>query len=65
MDDKREFHTLDGLRGVAALVVVILHAQTYDFLSFGPKSGALAVDLFFCLSGFGSSMSMARASEMV
>jgi peptidoglycan/LPS O-acetylase OafA/YrhL len=44
------FHTLDGIRGIAALAVVLYH--------FGLKTnrmvplGYLAVDLFFALSGF-------------
>lgn len=44
----RTFVTLDGLRGVAALTVVIWHLP-------GPRSlpsAYLAVDLFFMLSGF-------------
>lgn len=41
---------LDGIRGVAALCIVILHAYRYfgDLL----PSGQMAVDLFFVLSGF-------------
>jgi peptidoglycan/LPS O-acetylase OafA/YrhL len=47
----RAYRTLDGLRGVAALVVVTRHAG--DFFPGGlfPES-FLAVDLFFLLSGF-------------
>lgn len=48
---RRAFHTLDGLRGIAALLVVLRHV--------GPLAGGislpenfLAVDLFFLLSGF-------------
>lgn len=43
---------LDGLRGIAALMVLIHHAapQTGGFTLFA--SGYLAVDLFFMLSGF-------------
>jgi peptidoglycan/LPS O-acetylase OafA/YrhL len=48
---KRTFHSLDGLRGIAALCVVLLHYGMYvKPLSIG--SGYLAVDLFFGLSGF-------------
>lgn len=45
------FGTLDGIRGVAALAVVVFHAPAF----FGPialPSAYLAVDLFFGLSGF-------------
>ena len=52
---KRHFTALDGLRGVAALVVVIFHFMemvigNYSKLFIG--HGWLAVDFFFCLSGF-------------
>jgi peptidoglycan/LPS O-acetylase OafA/YrhL len=47
----RHFATLDGMRGVAAIVIVTTHAV--PFIG-GPHfpSGSLAVDLFFLLSGF-------------
>lgn len=52
----RSFHTLDGMRGIAALLVVRLHLETF----LAPVGGSgiffaqayLAVDLFFVLSGF-------------
>jgi peptidoglycan/LPS O-acetylase OafA/YrhL len=44
------FVGLDGMRGVAALVVAAYHADV--LLGFTPGSGYLAVDLFFVLSGF-------------
>lgn len=45
------FHTLDMMRGVAALAVFILHAHPWFPLGMLP-GGYLAVDLFFALSGF-------------
>lgn len=52
---KPHFHILDGLRGVAALLVVVFHvgegfatSATDQFLN----HGYLAVDFFFVLSGF-------------
>lgn len=47
----RAYVTLDGLRGVAALSIVVLHCYRYvgDMTW---SSAALAVDLFFVLSGF-------------
>ncbi|MGY3055280.1 peptidoglycan/LPS O-acetylase OafA/YrhL [Pedobacter sp. UYEF25] len=51
---KPHFHILDGLRGVAALAVVVFHFMEWvyepskNFIS----HGFLAVDFFFCLSGF-------------
>jgi peptidoglycan/LPS O-acetylase OafA/YrhL len=45
------FHFLDALRGIAAILVVFLHAPAY--VVFRPVHNArLAVDFFFCLSGF-------------
>lgn len=47
----RQFHTLDGLRGIAAAAVVAFHAGSF-FGPFKPQSAYLAVDFFFVLSGF-------------
>ncbi len=47
----RHYATLDGLRGIAAVVVVISHAGRF-FGPYQPGSAYLAVDLFFVLSGF-------------
>jgi peptidoglycan/LPS O-acetylase OafA/YrhL len=52
MSDNRKFVTLDGLRGIAALVVVTRHAPGF-FGSPAPfPESFLAVDFFFVLSGF-------------
>lgn len=48
---RRAFHTLDGLRGVAALLVVTRHVGVLATGVSFPES-FLAVDLFFLLSGF-------------
>jgi len=47
----RTYVTLDGLRGIAALSIVLLHCFRF-FGDFTWSSVALAVDLFFVLSGF-------------
>ncbi|UPG94564.1 acyltransferase family protein [Luteibacter aegosomatissinici] len=52
---RQHFPALDGLRGVAALAVVVFHFMemvigNYSQLFIG--HGWLAVDFFFCLSGF-------------
>jgi peptidoglycan/LPS O-acetylase OafA/YrhL len=52
---REHFPALDGLRGVAALAVVVFHFMemvigNYSQLFIG--HGWLAVDFFFCLSGF-------------
>ncbi len=52
---KPRFEILDGLRGVAAMIVVIFHL--FETYSPGPSEqiinhGYLAVDFFFVLSGF-------------
>lgn len=44
------FAFLDGLRGLAAIFVLMRHAS--DFWNFFPFRSHLAVDLFFILSGF-------------
>ncbi len=48
--NKQHFPALDGLRGVAAISVVLYH-YTYAGAAWFPQ-GYLAVDLFFVLSGF-------------
>jgi peptidoglycan/LPS O-acetylase OafA/YrhL len=51
---KQHFEILDGLRGVAALAVVTFHFMewVYDPTKNFIGHGFLAVDFFFCLSGF-------------
>ncbi len=54
LQTKPHFHILDGLRGVAALAVIIFHFMEWVYV---PEQnfighGFLAVDFFFCLSGF-------------
>ena len=55
LESKPRYEILDGLRGVAALMVVIFHL--FETYSKGPafqivNHGYLAVDFFFVLSGF-------------
>lgn len=52
---KQHFHILDGLRGVAALSVVAFHFMEVVYSDYSQDfigHGFLAVDFFFCLSGF-------------
>ncbi|TPE42140.1 acyltransferase family protein [Pontibacter mangrovi] len=53
---KQHFVILDGLRGVAALAVVVFHFMEWIYAPDSGKNfighGFLAVDFFFCLSGF-------------
>jgi len=49
--ERRQYLTLDGLRGVAALSVVVLHTPHF-FDQWHLPYSFLAVDLFFILSGF-------------
>src|SRR5688572_22562421 len=52
---KQHFQILDGLRGIAALAVVIFHFMEWIFPDINNNfigHGFLAVDFFFCLSGF-------------
>lgn len=51
---RQHFKILDGLRGIAAIAVVVFHFAEWVY---APKDnlighGFLAVDFFFCLSGF-------------
>jgi len=55
LQTKQHFEILDGLRGVAALAVVLFHFMEWVFPDPGKNfigHGFLAVDFFFCLSGF-------------
>ena len=55
LQTKEHFHVLDGLRGVAALAIVIFHFMEWVFPDSSKNfigHGFLAVDFFFCLSGF-------------
>ncbi|WP_246496136.1 acyltransferase family protein [Chitinophaga varians] len=52
---KQHFAILDGLRGIAAIVVVIFHFMEIVYSDYSKNfagHGFLAVDFFFCLSGF-------------
>lgn len=52
---KQHFEILDGLRGVAALAVVLFHFMEMAYTDYSQNfiaHGFLAVDFFFCLSGF-------------
>ena len=46
----RKFATLDALRGVAAILVVMRHTES--FFGFSLYNSYLAVDFFYILSGF-------------
>ncbi|HVI43408.1 MAG TPA: acyltransferase [Chitinophaga sp.] len=49
------FEALDGLRGIAALSIVVFHLYEFitpDYTKSPIGHGYLAVDFFFCLSGF-------------
>lgn len=52
---KQHFEILDGMRGLAALAIVIFHFMEWVFPDINKNfigHGFLAVDFFFCLSGF-------------
>jgi peptidoglycan/LPS O-acetylase OafA/YrhL len=49
--ETRHYSALDGLRGIAAVAVVVFHSRIF-FGTFRPDSAYLAVDFFFVLSGF-------------
>ena len=55
LDTKQHYEILDGLRGVAAIAVVIFHFMEIaipDYKESFIAHAYLAVDFFFCLSGF-------------
>ena len=55
LSGRKHFEILDGLRGLAALVVVIYHFMEIAETNYNKNfisHGYLAVDFFFCLSGF-------------
>jgi peptidoglycan/LPS O-acetylase OafA/YrhL len=54
LQTKQHFEILDGLRGVAALAVVTFHFMEWVYAASDNfiGHGFLAVDFFFCLSGF-------------
>jgi peptidoglycan/LPS O-acetylase OafA/YrhL len=55
LQTKQHFEILDGLRGVAALAVVVFHFMEWAYTDPSKNfigHGFLAVDFFFCLSGF-------------
>ncbi|MFD0941239.1 acyltransferase family protein [Pedobacter boryungensis] len=55
LNTKKHFEILDGLRGVAAVCVVIFHFMEIAITDYNKNfigHGYLAVDFFFCLSGF-------------
>ena len=52
---KQHYEILDGLRGIAALSVVVFHFMEWAYTDYSKNfiaHGFLAVDFFFCLSGF-------------
>ena len=51
-DQKRHYASLDGLRGFAAISVLIFHLGHWLNLPSLAANSDLAVDLFFCLSGY-------------
>jgi len=55
LQTKQHFEILDGLRGIAALAVVTFHFMEWVYFDYSKNfigHGFLAVDFFFCLSGF-------------
>jgi peptidoglycan/LPS O-acetylase OafA/YrhL len=55
LQTKQHFEILDGLRGVAAMAVVTFHFMEWAYTDYSQSfigHGFLAVDFFFCLSGF-------------
>jgi peptidoglycan/LPS O-acetylase OafA/YrhL len=51
IEERVRFDALDSIRGMAALAVMLLHVTQHAHIRVFPGA-AVAVDLFFCLSGF-------------
>jgi peptidoglycan/LPS O-acetylase OafA/YrhL len=54
-ETKKHFEVLDGLRGIAAIAIVVFHFMEFVYGDYSKNfigHGFLAVDFFFCLSGF-------------
>ncbi len=55
LETRQHFEILDGLRGIAALAIVTFHFMEWVYSDYSEDfvgHGFLAVDFFFCLSGF-------------
>lgn len=55
LKSRQHFEILDGMRGVAALAIVVFHFMEFVHSDISKNfigHGFLAVDFFFCLSGF-------------
>ncbi|MBV7530366.1 acyltransferase [Chitinophaga sp. sic0106] len=55
LKSRQHYEVLDGLRGIAALSIVVFHLYEFmvpDYTKSPIGHGYLAVDFFFCLSGF-------------
>lgn len=52
LEKQDHYPVLDGLRGFAAISVVIFHLGHWLDVPFMAPNSAIAVDFFFCLSGF-------------
>ncbi len=55
LETKPYYDVLDGLRGTAAIVILVYHYLEMIYLDYSDNflgHGFLAVDFFFCLSGF-------------
>ena len=69
--DDHRLALIDALRGVAAVAVVLYHYTVHYANHFAPTEralftfsrGNLGVDLFFCISGFVISMTLARCRD--
>jgi len=59
-EKKSHFAVLDGVRGCAALSVLFFHLGHWMKMSWLATNSGLAVDLFFCLSGFVLNMAYDR-----